>query len=167
MAISDGPSRTRAVLSRSDATCLPEELRRGSFYRCRRVYRRQRRYTHDHTGDDTPQTSGSGNLTASNGPTTARMSNPANFIGWDFRPNGTWTIPWAACTRCCAGKWNTRLRKCASRARARSFFAPHAFGRKRPFGERETCRFDRCGTPERDRRATGTMPSKPTFINRR
>jgi filamentous hemagglutinin family protein len=34
-----------------------------------------------------------GNLPASNGLTTAQMSNPASFVGWDFGPNGVWAMP--------------------------------------------------------------------------
>lgn len=33
------------------------------------------------------------NLPASNGLTTAQMSNPASFSGWDFGPNGAWAMP--------------------------------------------------------------------------
>jgi hypothetical protein len=51
--------------------------------------------------------------------------------------------------------------------RGRGAFGAPRIRRKRPFGKRETCRFDRSSTPEPDRRTTGAMPSKPTFINRR
>ncbi|MCC8395547.1 filamentous hemagglutinin N-terminal domain-containing protein [Paraburkholderia sp. MMS20-SJTR3] len=32
-------------------------------------------------------------LPASNGLTTAQMSDPASFVGWDFGPGGVWTMP--------------------------------------------------------------------------
>jgi filamentous hemagglutinin family protein len=41
----------------------------------------------------TGQSSSGGNLPASNGLTTAQMSDPASFVGWDFGPNGAWTMP--------------------------------------------------------------------------
>ncbi|MBC8735731.1 filamentous hemagglutinin N-terminal domain-containing protein [Paraburkholderia sp. UCT31] len=41
----------------------------------------------------TGQSSGGGNLPASNGLTTAQMSAPASFVGWDFGPSGAWTMP--------------------------------------------------------------------------
>ncbi|WP_310399888.1 two-partner secretion domain-containing protein [Paraburkholderia graminis] len=41
----------------------------------------------------TGQSSSGGNLSASNGLTTAQMSDPASFVGWDFGPNGAWTMP--------------------------------------------------------------------------
>ncbi|OJB18333.1 filamentous hemagglutinin [Burkholderia ubonensis] len=41
----------------------------------------------------TGQTSSGSNLPASNGLTTAQMSNPASFVGWDFGPNGAWAMP--------------------------------------------------------------------------
>jgi hypothetical protein len=41
----------------------------------------------------TGQASSGGNLPASNGLTTAQMSNPASFAGWDFGPNGAWVMP--------------------------------------------------------------------------
>ncbi|MEW9587042.1 hypothetical protein [Paraburkholderia sp. DGU8] len=41
----------------------------------------------------TGQPSSGGNLPASNGLTTAQMSNPASFVGWDFGPTGAWIIP--------------------------------------------------------------------------
>jgi hypothetical protein len=34
-----------------------------------------------------------GNLPPSNGLTTAQMSDPASFAGWDFGSNGAWTMP--------------------------------------------------------------------------
>ncbi|MEX3789456.1 filamentous hemagglutinin N-terminal domain-containing protein [Paraburkholderia sp. BR14374] len=40
----------------------------------------------------TGQSSSGGNLPASNGLTTAQMSDPASFVGWDFGPNGAWTM---------------------------------------------------------------------------
>lgn len=40
----------------------------------------------------TGQLTSGGNLPASNGLTTAQMSNPASFIGWDFGPHGTWVM---------------------------------------------------------------------------
>lgn len=43
------------------------------------------------------QTSGmsidSGGVPAANGQTTAQMSHPASFAGWDFSPNGAWAMP--------------------------------------------------------------------------
>jgi filamentous hemagglutinin family protein len=43
------------------------------------------------------QTSGqskdSGGVPVQNGLTTAQMSNPASFVGWDFSANGTWVMP--------------------------------------------------------------------------
>ncbi|MGF6920317.1 filamentous hemagglutinin N-terminal domain-containing protein [Paraburkholderia sp. 40] len=44
----------------------------------------------------TGQPTSGGNLPASNGLTTAQMSNPASFVGWDFGPNGVWVIPTGA-----------------------------------------------------------------------
>jgi filamentous hemagglutinin family protein len=41
----------------------------------------------------TGQSSSGGNLPASNGLTTAQMSDPASFVGWDFGPNGVWAMP--------------------------------------------------------------------------
>ena len=41
----------------------------------------------------TGYTSSGSNLPASNGLTTAQMSNPASFSGWDFGPNGAWAMP--------------------------------------------------------------------------
>jgi hypothetical protein len=41
----------------------------------------------------TGQSSSGGNLPTSNGLTTAQMSDPASFVGWDFGPNGAWTMP--------------------------------------------------------------------------
>jgi filamentous hemagglutinin family protein len=41
----------------------------------------------------TGQPSSGGNLPASNGLTTAQMSEPASFVGWDFGPTGTWVMP--------------------------------------------------------------------------
>jgi hypothetical protein len=40
----------------------------------------------------TGQSSSGGNLPASNGLTTAQMSVPASFVGWDFGPNGAWVM---------------------------------------------------------------------------
>ncbi|MFM0472660.1 filamentous hemagglutinin N-terminal domain-containing protein [Paraburkholderia strydomiana] len=40
----------------------------------------------------TGQSSSGGNLPASNGLTTAQMSDPASFVGWDFGSNGAWTM---------------------------------------------------------------------------
>ena len=40
----------------------------------------------------TGQTNGGG-APAANGLTTAQMSNPASFVGWDFGPNGAWAMP--------------------------------------------------------------------------
>jgi filamentous hemagglutinin family protein len=40
----------------------------------------------------TRQASSGGNLPASNGLTTAQMSTPASFAGWDFGPNGVWVM---------------------------------------------------------------------------
>ncbi|WP_116137219.1 filamentous hemagglutinin N-terminal domain-containing protein [Trinickia diaoshuihuensis] len=34
-----------------------------------------------------------GGVPAANGLTTAQMSNPGSFAGWDFGPNGAWTMP--------------------------------------------------------------------------
>ncbi|MGN6314707.1 two-partner secretion domain-containing protein [Trinickia sp.] len=43
------------------------------------------------------QTSGlstdSGGVPAANGLTTAQMSDPSSFVGWDFSANGVWTMP--------------------------------------------------------------------------
>jgi filamentous hemagglutinin family protein len=44
----------------------------------------------------TGQPSSGGNLPASNGLTTAQMSNPASFVGWDFGSNGAWVMPTGA-----------------------------------------------------------------------
>ncbi|WP_353889435.1 hypothetical protein [uncultured Paraburkholderia sp.] len=41
----------------------------------------------------TGQSSSGGNLPASNGLTTAQMTDPASFVGWDFGSNGAWTMP--------------------------------------------------------------------------
>jgi hypothetical protein len=41
----------------------------------------------------TGQASSGGNLTAANGLTSAQMSNPASFVGWDFSSNGAWAMP--------------------------------------------------------------------------
>ncbi|MEW9584347.1 filamentous hemagglutinin N-terminal domain-containing protein [Paraburkholderia sp. DGU8] len=41
----------------------------------------------------TGQPSSGGNLPASNGLTTAQMSTPVSFAGWDFGPNGVWAMP--------------------------------------------------------------------------
>lgn len=49
----------------------------------------------------TGQTNGGG-APASNGLTTAQMSNPASFAGWDFGPNGAWAMP-AGLIPCCGG----------------------------------------------------------------
>jgi hypothetical protein len=43
--------------------------------------------------ETTGQSSSGGNLPASNGLTTAQMSNPASFAGWDFTTNGAWVMP--------------------------------------------------------------------------
>ncbi|HEX7933765.1 MAG TPA: filamentous hemagglutinin N-terminal domain-containing protein [Paraburkholderia sp.] len=43
--------------------------------------------------ETTGQAVSGGNLPASNGLTTAQMSNPASFAGWDFGPNGAWAMP--------------------------------------------------------------------------
>lgn len=40
----------------------------------------------------TRQPSSGGNLPASNGLTTAQMSTPSSFAGWDFGPNGAWVM---------------------------------------------------------------------------
>jgi filamentous hemagglutinin family protein len=40
----------------------------------------------------TGQPASGGNLPAANGLTTAQMSNPASFVGWDFGPNGVWVM---------------------------------------------------------------------------
>jgi hypothetical protein len=32
-------------------------------------------------------------LPAANGLTTAQMSNPASFVGWNFGPGGVWAMP--------------------------------------------------------------------------
>ncbi|RKT22249.1 filamentous hemagglutinin family protein [Paraburkholderia sp. RAU2J] len=40
----------------------------------------------------TGQPSSGGNLPASNGLTTAQMSDPKSFAGWDFGPNGVWVM---------------------------------------------------------------------------
>ncbi len=39
------------------------------------------------------QTYGGPGLPASNGLTTAQMSNPASFVGWNFGPGGVWAMP--------------------------------------------------------------------------
>ncbi|AWV05080.1 filamentous hemagglutinin [Burkholderia sp. JP2-270] len=41
----------------------------------------------------TGQSSSGANLPASNGLTTAQMSNSASFAGWDFSPSGVWAMP--------------------------------------------------------------------------
>ncbi|MEC5408648.1 filamentous hemagglutinin N-terminal domain-containing protein [Paraburkholderia sp. MPAMCS5] len=43
--------------------------------------------------ETTGQAASGGNLPASNGLTTAQMSDPASFAGWDFGPNGAWAMP--------------------------------------------------------------------------
>jgi filamentous hemagglutinin family protein len=43
--------------------------------------------------ETTGQPSSGGTLPASNGLTTAQMSNPASFAGYDFGPDGTWAMP--------------------------------------------------------------------------
>ena len=43
--------------------------------------------------ETTGQAVGGGNLPPSNGLTTAQMSNPASFAGYDFGPNGAWVMP--------------------------------------------------------------------------
>jgi filamentous hemagglutinin family protein len=41
----------------------------------------------------TGQSQDSGGVPAQNGLTTAQMSNPASFVGWDFSANGAWVMP--------------------------------------------------------------------------
>ncbi|PTB20603.1 filamentous hemagglutinin [Trinickia symbiotica] len=41
----------------------------------------------------TTGTTNGGGAPAANGLTTAQMSNPASFVGWDFGPNGVWVMP--------------------------------------------------------------------------
>ncbi|WP_242538577.1 beta strand repeat-containing protein [Trinickia acidisoli] len=41
----------------------------------------------------TGQSYGGPGLSASNGLTTAQMSNPASFVGWNFGPSGVWAMP--------------------------------------------------------------------------
>ncbi|APA87213.1 filamentous hemagglutinin N-terminal domain-containing protein [Paraburkholderia sprentiae WSM5005] len=43
--------------------------------------------------DTTGLTTSGGNLPPSNGLTTAQMSNPASFAGWDFGTGGAWALP--------------------------------------------------------------------------
>lgn len=43
--------------------------------------------------DTTGQISGGPGVVAANGLTTAQMSNPASFDGWDFGPGGVWAMP--------------------------------------------------------------------------
>ncbi|MEX3897105.1 filamentous hemagglutinin N-terminal domain-containing protein [Paraburkholderia sp. BR10954] len=43
--------------------------------------------------ETTGQNSSGGNLPPANGLTSAQMSNPASFVGWDFSPNGPWVMP--------------------------------------------------------------------------
>ncbi|WP_345816581.1 filamentous hemagglutinin N-terminal domain-containing protein [Paraburkholderia sp. PREW-6R] len=43
--------------------------------------------------ETTGQATGGGSLPASNGLTTAQMSDPANFAGYDFSANGVWVMP--------------------------------------------------------------------------
>ncbi|HEX7683343.1 MAG TPA: filamentous hemagglutinin N-terminal domain-containing protein [Trinickia sp.] len=43
--------------------------------------------------ETTSQTYGGPGLPASNGLTTAQMSNAASFVGWNFGPGGVWTMP--------------------------------------------------------------------------
>lgn len=41
----------------------------------------------------TGQASGGPGVSSANGLSSAQMSNPANFVGWDFSPNGAWAMP--------------------------------------------------------------------------
>ncbi|MGF6870800.1 hypothetical protein [Paraburkholderia sp. MM5477-R1] len=43
--------------------------------------------------ETTGQASSGGGLPAANGLTSAQMSNPASFVGWDFSSNGPWVMP--------------------------------------------------------------------------
>ncbi|HZZ10057.1 MAG TPA: filamentous hemagglutinin N-terminal domain-containing protein [Paraburkholderia sp.] len=43
--------------------------------------------------ETTGQAASGGSLPAANGLTTAQMSNPASFAGYDFGPNGVWRLP--------------------------------------------------------------------------
>jgi len=43
--------------------------------------------------ETTGQASSGGNLPAANGLTTAQMSNPSSFVGYDFAPGGVWSMP--------------------------------------------------------------------------
>lgn len=43
--------------------------------------------------ETTGQADSGGNLPATNGLTTAQMSNPASFAGYDFGPGGVWSMP--------------------------------------------------------------------------
>jgi hypothetical protein len=41
----------------------------------------------------TGQAESGGNLPASNGLTTAQMSDPSSFVGWNFGSDGAWAMP--------------------------------------------------------------------------
>ncbi|MGY6125397.1 two-partner secretion domain-containing protein [Paraburkholderia strydomiana] len=43
--------------------------------------------------ESTPQTENGGNLPTSNGLTTAQMSDPKSFVGWNFGSGGAWAMP--------------------------------------------------------------------------
>ena len=43
--------------------------------------------------ETTGLTNGGGGVPASHGLTTAQMSDPASFVGWDFSANGAWVMP--------------------------------------------------------------------------
>jgi len=43
--------------------------------------------------DTSGQPASGGNLSAANGLTSAQMSDPASFAGWDFSTNGAWAMP--------------------------------------------------------------------------
>lgn len=43
--------------------------------------------------DTTGQTNGGPGISSANGLTTAQMSNPASFVGWNFGPGGVWAMP--------------------------------------------------------------------------
>jgi hypothetical protein len=43
--------------------------------------------------ESTPQTENGGNLPTSNGLTTAQMSDPKSFVGWNFGSDGAWAMP--------------------------------------------------------------------------
>jgi hypothetical protein len=46
--------------------------------------------------DTTGLTNGGPGISSANGLTTAQMSNPASFVGWNFGPGGVWTMPTGA-----------------------------------------------------------------------